>query len=106
MGNAVSLACRGLVAVKFDLAKARRKRELLLSSQGLIANDDDVVVEKRGEDPILERGRQPLRQIDAADDDPAGGCQARPGDRPNLGAGCTDCSRHHNHFRIPLVVSP
>ena len=66
MGNAVSLACRGLVAMKFDLAKARRKRKLLLSCQGLIVKDDDVVVVKRGEDPILERGRQRPRQIDAA----------------------------------------
>ena len=78
MGNAVSLACRGLVAMKFDLAKACRKGKLLLSSQGLIAKDDDVVVVKRGEDPILERGRQRPRQIDAANDDPPGGCQALP----------------------------
>lgn len=84
MGNTVSLACRGLVAVKFDLAKARRKRKLLLSGQGLMAKDDDVVVVKRGEDPILERGRRRPRQIDAADDDPASGCQARPGDGPTL----------------------
>ena len=74
MGNSVSLARRGLVAVKFDLAKARRKRKLLLSGQGLIAKDDDVVVVKRGEDPILERGRKRPRQIDVAHDDPAGGC--------------------------------
>ena len=74
MGNAVSLACRGLVAMKFDLAKAGRKRKLLLSGQGLIAKDDDVVVVKRGEDPILERGRQQPTQIDDAHDDPAGGC--------------------------------
>ena len=106
MGNAVSLACQGLVAMKFNLPKACRKGKLLLSSQGLIAKDDDVVVVKRCEDPILERGRQRARQINAADDDPPGGCQARPGGRPNLSAGYTDCSRHNDHFRIPDVVSP
>ena len=57
MGNAVSFARSGLAAVKFNLTKARRKRKLLLSSQGLIAKDDDVVIVKRGEDPILKRGR-------------------------------------------------
>src|SRR5277367_4892297 len=58
MGNAISLARSGLATVKFDLAKARRKRKLLLSSQSLIAKDDDVVIVERCEDAILEHGRQ------------------------------------------------
>src|ERR1700693_664251 len=55
----------------FDLAEISRERKLLLASQRLLREDDDVVGEQRLDNRIRLRWRHRLRQVDAAGPDAA-----------------------------------
>ena len=53
--------------VPFDLAEAQRERELLIAGEVLVAEDEQVMLEERREDRVLQRVCERLRQIDAQD---------------------------------------